>query len=145
MIIKNFISVLNLTHYIAPSGSPETIEILGTTRSSIRVFWSEVKENERNGIIIKYALCYTKFQSVHACLNFHEMSAIYRNYVLSDLKPYTVYMIFIKAATIAGWGPTASHSHRTLSARKYQYVVVDSVVVVVVVFVNGGGVVIIIS
>ena len=104
---------------LAPSSGPETIDILGTTTNSIRLYWTKVPEKSRNGIITTYSLCYQEYELEHSCSSFQNIPSGSRNFILSDLQPFKEYLILIRAATVVGWGLPTSICHWTLSAREY--------------------------
>ena len=105
--------------YLAPSSGPESIDILATTAKSIRLHWNKVPEKSRSGIITSYSICYQDYELEHACSSFQVIPFGSRNFMLTDLQRFKEYLILVRAATVAGWGPSTLVRHWTLSARGY--------------------------
>ncbi|XP_074654147.1 contactin-6-like [Tubulanus polymorphus] len=89
-----------------PSGPPQDIK-LGVNKSSIFVTWKEVADDQCNSIIHGYILRYGA-----ACCNWSRQVQInltnQLNYTISELKPWTMYWIEIRAFTRqipGGFGP----------------------------------------
>ena len=68
--------------------------------------WQPPKLQDRNGVIIKYAITY--FEKNTTIVKTVQVDGITTTANISLLKPFTTYNIKIKAATVIGFGPDSS-------------------------------------
>ena len=107
-------------HFVAePSGGPLNVSFPRFNTSSIFVIWSKPRENERNGIILKYSICHRIMDSSNSSKLCND-ETITKNtwFELTGLKPYQSIEFQIKAATSKGFGPARVVSKKTLPAGK---------------------------
>ena len=93
--------------FLAPASGPEIENINATSSKSIKVLWNEVPENEANGNITHYLVCYKVQTSANTiCAETRRVNGSdNRNTVLNDLNEFTNYSVAIRAATSVGPGP----------------------------------------
>lgn len=99
-------------HFLAPSASPRNLQVTHFTHNVIDVAWSSPDHSEINGVLTQYSVCIRK-QSSDSCLHEVTVPPTKTSYRFSGLKPYVMYNIEIKAATLAGYGPLANTSQTT--------------------------------
>ena len=83
------------------------MNINAKSSKSIKVLWNKVPENEANGNITYYLVCYKVQTSADAiCAKTRRVNGDdNRNTVLDDLNEFTNYSVAIQAATSVGPGP----------------------------------------
>ena len=106
-----------------PSGAPEQVTLGDVTSTSIKVTWSPVKVEDRNGIIKGYKVIYralpngdnvTKFRNISM-----ENQAGEQTLKLEGLNEFTNYSIRVLAFTAVGDGPlSVAQFKQTLEAGK---------------------------
>ena len=108
-----------------PSGAPEQVTLSDVTSTSIKVTWSPVKVEDRNGIIKGYKVIYralpngnnvTKFSNISME---HQDKAGEQTLKLEGLNEFTNYSIRVLAFTAVGDGPlSVAQFKQTLEAGK---------------------------
>lgn len=89
-----------------PVSSPTRIVARASSATTISVSWQPPKLQDRNGVIISYAISYFMINtSSDVTFQVNGLTTIAN---ISLLKPFTSYSIRIKAATIIGFGPYSS-------------------------------------
>ncbi len=85
-----------------PTGSPRNLTVMVLSPRSIEITWIPPDEQERHGIIVKYTVNVTSLPSgeVITLMDTPETSL-----TISNLKPYSKYLVGVKAATTVGEGP----------------------------------------
>ena len=91
------------------------MNINATSSKSIEVLWKKVPENETNGNITYYLVCYKVQTSADAiCAKTRRINGSdNRNTVLDDLNEFTNYSVAIRAATSVGPGPPGGRKNET--------------------------------
>jgi hypothetical protein len=75
------------------------------------------EEQNRNGIIRQYSLCYYAVRNTDSCDDVTITDNTY--FELNGLKPYQKITVEIKAATAVGFGPATIANQRTLPSGMY--------------------------
>lgn len=114
---SRFIAIFSALYrfILAPSGTPCDIQVANYTRERINVTWSPPDPLERNGVITKYSVC-VKNEAFPTCLHEDIVNFTQTSYVFNKLRPYRFYIVYIRARTVIGWGPTGSITQRTAQA-----------------------------
>lgn len=105
-----------------PSGFPTDIQVTAVSSTTIRVEWSNVEEDERNGNITHFELILSL--SSLTATNDSNISSVQaswkdRDIVFEDLEEFTEYNVSLRAFTVIGPGPFSPHlSVRTLEDGK---------------------------
>ncbi len=85
----------------------------------IEVTWAKLRENDTNGNITGYKVCYeTRKSSVGSCAEYkHVVGVDNTTFNLTGLNEATSYFVAVKAGTQAGFGPIGNILNtRTLEA-----------------------------
>ncbi|CAB4035256.1 phosphatidylinositol phosphatase PTPRQ-like, partial [Paramuricea clavata] len=104
--------VVVTTRETAPSGPPADIQVANFTHNEMNITWSPPDPSKRNGVITKYSLC-IRNQTYGFCLHEDTFEFTQTSYTFSGLRPYRVYSVTIRAATVKGFGPIGSITRRT--------------------------------
>lgn len=105
IFIKSFIA------FIAPSSSPQNVQLKSLSSTTIEVNWTEVPTIDRNGLIILYEVQYEPNDTLNdpddapdrlarRITNTTELSVL-----LTDLNPFVTYAVSVRAYTGVGYGP----------------------------------------
>ena len=78
----------------------------------MEVKWSPPDPLEANGVITEYSVC-IRVQSALPCLHGLTVPSTQTAYRFSNLRPYVLYSIEVRASTVAGFGPQANIFQRT--------------------------------
>lgn len=78
----------------------------------MEIRWSPPDPLEVNGVLIEYSVC-IRTQSSSTCLHGFTVPFTQTSYAFSNLRPYAIYSIEVRAATMAGFGPQANIFQRT--------------------------------
>lgn len=76
----------------------------------MEVKWSPPDPLEANGVITEYSVC-IRIQPALSCLL--TVPFTQTAYKFSNLRPYVLYSIEVRASTVAGFGPQANIFQRT--------------------------------
>uniref|UniRef100_A0A8C5M382 Receptor-type tyrosine-protein phosphatase S n=1 Tax=Leptobrachium leishanense TaxID=445787 RepID=A0A8C5M382_9ANUR len=87
-----------------PKGYPQIIDAGNVTSVSIQLNWLPPVMAERNGVITKYTIAYWLAGSLGNALEL-DLPSSESSFLLSNLKPNTVYEVKIRAHTSKGPGP----------------------------------------
>ena len=112
----------NVFHFLVPTSGPNITDINAISSTSISISWGNVSEDDANGIITLYFVCYQVESSQDdICSVKQRVDGVnYRSTVLSNLKPFTTYAVAVQAATSKGAGtPGKKASERTLEDSTY--------------------------
>ena len=97
-------------------GEPQELNCQAVSEYRVLVRWKKPKNP--NGVVVQYQLSY-HFQRKSISTDFYNTSAHDRMRMIDRLKPYTSYVIVIKAATKVGYGKLAKCDVRTKEGCKY--------------------------
>lgn len=89
--------------FLAPSASPQSVEAIALSPTSIMVFWDEPPVADQNGIITQYRLQYRNLNNSE--LEFKAMNTSGRTITLESLEEYEEYQLRVAAMTEPGRGP----------------------------------------
>ena len=94
---------------------PEIANISATSSKSIEVSWNKIPENDTNGDITYYLVCYKVQASADdICSKMTKVDdVVNRKAVLTELNEFTTYDVAIKAATSKGAGPPGGSKNVT--------------------------------
>ena len=108
-----------------PSGAPEQVTLGDVTSTSIKVTWTPVKSEDRNGIIKGYKVIYRALPNGNNVTKFRNISvenqdkAGEQTLKLEGLNEFTNYSIRVLAFTAVGDGPlSVAQFKQTLEAGK---------------------------
>ena len=90
--------------FVAPSSSPQNVQLISLSSTTIQVSWAEVPIFNRNGLIVLYEILYEPNdildQLARCTTNTTELFVL-----LTDLHPFVTYAILVRAYTSVGPGP----------------------------------------
>ena len=91
---------------VGPSGAPTAFLISSDTPFTLTLSWNPPRPSERNGIITHYE---------YLCTGVHNeyQSTTLLTVTVSELKAFTSYKCWVKAATAIGTGPAAISTSTT--------------------------------
>ncbi|XP_046857453.1 receptor-type tyrosine-protein phosphatase T-like isoform X2 [Xenia sp. Carnegie-2017] len=89
------------TNEDVPDGPPLNVTVAVVNSSSLSITWKPPDISKRNGKIINYTICITRWKNGTCSGNFTTKN---QNFIVNDLKPATTYYISILASTIIGRG-----------------------------------------
>ena len=92
-------------YFIEPTRFPEGLTGHNTSSTSISVSWGEVREADRNGIILSYTVSYQSQTQNDSGIE--KVFYPNRSLDLSGLKEFVKYNITVLATTVKGDGPTS--------------------------------------
>ncbi|KAF3693822.1 Down syndrome cell adhesion molecule -like protein Precursor [Channa argus] len=100
------------TKEAAPEGPPLDMQLEALTPYSIKVTWKPPRADLRNGVLRSYSISYRENDPVGRVWQHQSISATreLESIVLTNLKPSTMYEVFIQAKTNAGIGPSSRAS-----------------------------------
>lgn len=111
-------------HYLKePAKGPHITHIIDVTSTSMRIFWEELGNDDANGVITGYQVCYKASENPSG-IDCNLKKTVYnggtRDVVLDGLNEATTYNVAVKAATRVGFGNLGStRSVKTNGTRKY--------------------------
>ena len=83
---------------IAPTGPPQSVEVVVINSTSVKMTWSSPLEQDTNGILRHFVINITKNTGGTQLVT---LSAEHLSFTARDLQPYTSYYISIAAVTVA--------------------------------------------
>lgn len=92
--------------FVAPSSSPQNVQLISLSSTTIQVSWAEVPIFNRNGLIILYEILYEPNdtlaidQLARRTTNTTELFVL-----LTNLHPFVTYAILVRGYTSVGPGP----------------------------------------
>ncbi|KAM7417794.1 hypothetical protein PAMA_017441 [Pampus argenteus] len=97
----------------APEGPPLDMKLEALTSRSIRVTWKPPRSDLRNGVLRSYSIGYKEYDPTGRQFRQWKYQTVaatqeVESFILSNLKPSTMYSMRIQAKTSAGIGPTAT-------------------------------------
>lgn len=110
MIIARVINgVQIMSFYVAePSKGPNITLISNVTSTSMKVAWGNLTQDDANGVITEYKVCYkaSQNQTDIDCKLSKEINASQaREVTLDGLNEATIYNVAVQASTAQGFGP----------------------------------------
>jgi hypothetical protein len=100
-----------------PIRGPTNIRFPRKNSTSILVTWLPPKEEDRNGVILRYSVCHKLEKDTIPCINYTITDNKW--FEVSGFKPYRRVKFLIKAATSVGFGPTSTAFQYTSQTGKY--------------------------
>ena len=95
----------------------------------MKVFWGNLSNDDANGMIIKYAVCYKASENkadIDCDVN-KTVNGSTREVLLDGLNEATTYIVAVKAATEVDFGNLgAVDTNKTLEAGKRFYLIINS-------------------
>ena len=104
---------------------PKIVSISATSSKSIVVSWNKLADDDTNGNITHYLVCYkVQTSKDDICFKTKRVNGgNERNTILTHLNEFTNYDVAIKAATLVGAGPHgAIKSETTFEDSKYKII-----------------------
>ena len=96
----------------------------------MKVFWGNLSNDDANGEIIEYAVCYKASENatdIDCDMNKTVNSSYTREVLLDGLNEATTYNVAVRAATKVGFGVQgAVNASKTLEASKRFYLIINS-------------------
>ncbi|XP_046857065.1 receptor-type tyrosine-protein phosphatase delta-like isoform X2 [Xenia sp. Carnegie-2017] len=89
------------TNEDVPDGPPLNVTVAVVNSSSLSITWKPPDISKRNGKIINYTICITRWKNGTCSRNFTTTN---QSFIVNDLKPATTYYISVLASTIIGRG-----------------------------------------
>ena len=87
----------------------------------MKVFWGKLSDDDANGVIIKYAVCYKASENkadIDCDMN-KTVNSDKREVVLDELNEASTYIVAVRASTLVGFGdPGAVNTSKTSEAGK---------------------------
>jgi hypothetical protein len=94
--------------------------------SILRVSWTKLSDDDSNGVITKYEVCYQRGSTVSDCTKSEEVTGVditMKN--LTGLEPATMYTVAVRAFTAIGEGSLGdSKSATTNEDSEYFYFII---------------------
>lgn len=107
----------------APSAGPARIVFPRRNSTYLLATWIAPREDKRNGVIIRYGLCYKLETESGNCVNYATTKNTW--FEFGGLRPYQMVKFAIKAGTAVGFGPARFAKERTLQAGEKKCFKVD--------------------
>ena len=106
--------------FLGPSKGPIITNITPSS-NTLKVTWGKLTEDDSNGAITKYEVCYQLGSSVSDCTNSKEVNGVDNTTThLTGLEPATMYTVAVRAFTAVGSGPLGKRlSTTTLESSMY--------------------------
>jgi len=101
---------------IAPTGSPGVPTASIVTSTNITLTWKEISASDRNGVITSYIIQYGVGMSQNETINTRSNAT---TYVITGLKPYTVYSFAVAGVNSVNTGPFSHTVNRTAEDSKF--------------------------
>jgi hypothetical protein len=95
---------------------PAATSVLNKTAFSIQVSWTPLPSQVSNGKISGYKICHKLDASSKPCETTAYVGHDITSYTVKHLLPYTFYDFMISAGTVAGYGPSALLTARTMAS-----------------------------
>jgi hypothetical protein len=96
--------------------------VMPVSSTALEVTWEKLQENDTNGNITGYRVCYATQQlSRNSCPKFKDVLGVENTtFNLTGLNEATSYFVAVQAGTRAGFGPNENNlTNTTLEASKY--------------------------
>lgn len=93
--------------FLAPSAPPVNVTAYNLSSTSVMVTWFPVPDDMLNGILQSYRVVYRKASSVNSAQLEMEVANTSLSVIISSLKKFTVYSVWVKAVTVAE-GPSSA-------------------------------------
>jgi hypothetical protein len=109
-------------NFLAPAKGATVIMVTTVSSTALEVTWEKLHENETNGDITGYRVCYSTEQlSSFSCPEYQDAVGVDNTtFNLIGLNEATSYFVAVKAGTQAGFGPNGNNlNNTTLEASKY--------------------------
>ena len=92
--------------FLVPAKGPTIKNITSPTSTQLKVMWDELSDDNSNGIITQYRVCYhvTSSEEVFCAKNITVIGKSNTMVTLTALKKATMYDVAVKAATAVGFG-----------------------------------------
>ena len=111
-----------LFNVLAPAIGATVTMVIPVSSTALEVTWEKLQENDTNGDITGYRICYsTQQSSLVSCLEYQDVAGIDNtSFNLTGLNEATSYFVAVKAGTQAGFGPNRNDlNNTTLEDSKY--------------------------
>ena len=107
--------------FLEPAKGATVTMVIPVSSTTLEVTWEQLHENDTNGNITGYRVCYSTQQlSLVSCLEHQDVAGIDTTINLTGLNEATSYFVAVKAGTEAGFGPNGNNlTNATLEAGKY--------------------------
>ena len=102
-------SITTTTKPAVPSGAPTQLSILLITHNAVNISWSEVSSSSINGLLEYYSVQINVTQTTTSFLHTSNFSHTF----ITNLTPYTQYLLAVAAVNTLGRGPYSSILHFT--------------------------------
>ena len=93
--------------FLAPSAPPENVTAYNLSSTSVMVTWFPVPDDMLNGILQSYRVVYREAFSVNSAQLEIEVANTSLSVIITSLKKFTVYSVWVKAVTVAE-GPSSA-------------------------------------
>ncbi|KAM7389649.1 hypothetical protein PAMP_023612 [Pampus punctatissimus] len=108
----------------APEGPPLDMKLEALSSENIRVTWKPPRSDLRNGVLRSYSIGYKEYALTGRQWKYQTVAATQEleSFILSNLKPSTMYSVLIQAKTSAGTGPASTALHcQTMNETSWDY------------------------
>ena len=103
------VNVIVFLLFLVPARGPTVTKVIPVNATVLEVAWNELRQNETNGNITMYTVCYQVSPSpVGICDKYRKVGAESYVFNLTGLNEGTTYKVAVQAETRAGPGPTGS-------------------------------------
>ena len=110
--------IINISYsclrFLVPAKGPTIKNITSPTSTQLKVMWDELSDDNSNGIITQYRVCYhvTSSEEVFCAKNITVIGKSNTMVTLTALKKATMYDVAVKAATAVGFGDLGPEKNR---------------------------------
>ena len=114
--------IFPFNNFLAPAKGASVTIVIPVSSTVLGVTWEKLQENDTNGNITGYRVCYATQQlSAYGCPKHKNIvGANNTTFNLTGLNEATSYFVAVKAVTQAGFGPNGNNlKNMTLEDSKY--------------------------